>query len=54
MFDEVSCIIPGASRPSQVESNAKASDLPPLTDEQMRGVNDIYNKYFKAAVHQLW
>jgi aryl-alcohol dehydrogenase-like predicted oxidoreductase len=54
MFDEVSCVIPGASSSSQVESNVKASSMQPLTEEQMLGVTDIYDKYFKTAVHQLW
>lgn len=30
---QVSCIIPGASRKEQVVSNARASDLPPLSEE---------------------
>lgn len=54
MFDEVSCIIPGASHVSQVESNTKASDLAPFTDEQMEKVRDMYKKYFKPVVHHLW
>jgi aryl-alcohol dehydrogenase-like predicted oxidoreductase len=54
MFDEVSCVIPGASHVGQVESNAGASDLPPLTDEQMKKVKEIYEKYFKPVVHHLW
>lgn len=54
MFDAVSCVIPGASRVAHVESNARASDLPPLTDEQMAGVKIVYEKYIKEHVHQLW
>jgi len=54
MFDEVSCVIPGASHVGQVESNAGASDLPPLTDEQMKKVKEIYEKYFNPVVHHLW
>ncbi len=54
MNDNVSCIIPGASRISQVEDNTKASDLPPLTDEQMKKVEEIYQKYIKIHVHTLW
>ena len=33
MFDEVTCVIPGAKRPSQAEENALAADLPPLSEE---------------------
>ena len=54
MNDNVSCIIPGASRVSQIEDNIKASDLPPLTDDQMEGVKEIYQKYIKKYVHDLW
>jgi len=54
MNDNVSCIIPGASRASQVEDNIKASDLLPLTDDQMEGVKEIYQKYVKRYVYELW
>jgi aryl-alcohol dehydrogenase-like predicted oxidoreductase len=54
MFDEVSCVIPGASKLRHVESNVKASDLPALTDEQMAGVKAIYEKYVREHVHQVW
>jgi len=54
MFKEVSCVIPGASRVDQVEPNARSSELAPLTDAQMKGVQAIYAKHFKSVVHQLW
>jgi len=54
MFDEVSCVIPGASRMAHVESNVQASEMPPLTDEQMTGVREIYETYIKPSVHQRW
>ena len=54
MNDNVSCIIPGASRVSQVEDNIKASGLPPLTDNQMEGTREMYQKYIKKYVHDLW
>jgi aryl-alcohol dehydrogenase-like predicted oxidoreductase len=54
MFDSVSCVIPGASRLAHVESNVTASDLPPLTEEQMAGVKAVYEKYIKNPVHYLW
>jgi aryl-alcohol dehydrogenase-like predicted oxidoreductase len=54
MFEEVSCVIPGASRSSQVEMNARASGLPPLTDGQMKGVREVYGKRIKPLVHHLW
>jgi aryl-alcohol dehydrogenase-like predicted oxidoreductase len=54
MFDAVSTIIPGASRPEQVIDNVHASMLPPLTQKQMEEVENIYNIYIKNPVHYLW
>jgi aryl-alcohol dehydrogenase-like predicted oxidoreductase len=54
MFDAVSCAIPGAKRPAQVEDNVHAADLPPLTEEQMIRVREIYDDYIRADVHQRW
>lgn len=54
MFDEVSCIIPGASNPEQAAANLQALDFPNLTDEQLAGVKEIYEKYIKKSVHHLW
>ncbi len=54
MFDEVSTVIPGASRAEQVLWNTSAASLPPLTQEQMDGVEAIYDKYIKPSVHHLW
>lgn len=54
MNDYVSCVIPGASRLSQVEDNIKASGLEPLSDEQMECTEEVYQKYIKKHVHHLW
>ena len=54
MFDGVTCAIPGAKRPQQAEDNIAAADLPPLSDEQMRIVHAIYERYVKPHVHQRW
>lgn len=54
MFEQVSTVIPGASSAAQVKSNVQAATLPPLTDAQLGGVRDIYNRYFRADIHQLW
>ena len=54
MFDAVTCAIPGGKRPSQVEDNARASDLPPLSDEVMEKVRQIYDSRLRAQVHQRW
>ena len=54
MFEAVSCAIPGAKRPSQEDENARAADMPPLSDETMRKVREIYEKRVKGLVHHYW
>jgi aryl-alcohol dehydrogenase-like predicted oxidoreductase len=54
MFDAVSCVIPGAKRPSQVEENAQAADLPPLSEETMQAVGEIYERLIRDQVHHYW
>jgi aryl-alcohol dehydrogenase-like predicted oxidoreductase len=54
MFDAVTCAIPGAKRPGQVEENLKTVDLPPLSTETMAAVKTIYEQQVKAAVHHYW
>jgi aryl-alcohol dehydrogenase-like predicted oxidoreductase len=54
MFDAVSTVIPGASKPEYVYQNANAALLPPLTEDQMQAVRDIYDDYIKDPVHYLW
>lgn len=53
-FEEVSCVIPGASRPEQLESNLSVYDSPELTAAQKEGMNKIYEEYIKPQVHQRW
>lgn len=54
MSPEVTCAIPGAKRPSQVEENAKAADLPALSDETMTQVRAIYDRLVRPQVHHYW
>ncbi len=54
MFPEVTCAIPGARRPDQVEANAAAADVAPLSDEQMQAVQDVYTDLLRAQVHPHW
>jgi aryl-alcohol dehydrogenase-like predicted oxidoreductase len=54
MFDAVSCVIPGAKRPSQAEDNIHAADLPPLSAETMAKVRAIYDRSIRPQVHQRW
>jgi aryl-alcohol dehydrogenase-like predicted oxidoreductase len=54
MFEGVTCAIPGAKRPDQVQENCGASDLPPLSDEAMAGVRRIYEKRIAPLVEHRW
>ena len=54
MHDAVSCTIPGAKRPGQVEDNCRASDLPRIPGKTMKQIQDVYDKYIRADVHHRW
>jgi aryl-alcohol dehydrogenase-like predicted oxidoreductase len=54
MHPAVSCVIPGAKRPSQAEDNAAAADLPPLPEGTMSKVREIYERLIRDQVHHLW
>jgi aryl-alcohol dehydrogenase-like predicted oxidoreductase len=54
MHDAVTCAIPGAKRPQQVEENCAAADLPPISDDAMEAVRRIYDSRIREHVHQRW
>ncbi len=54
MHPEVSVVIPGASRASQVIENVRASELPALTDDQMAFVRALYDENLKPIIHPQW
>lgn len=54
MFDAVTCAIPGAKRPEQVEGNVAAADLPPLSDATMQAVDQLYKERIRPLVHHYW
>ncbi|WP_437520922.1 aldo/keto reductase [Sorangium sp. So ce726] len=54
MQDAVTCVIPGAKRPDQVDENASAADLPPVPPETMAKIREIYDRRLRPQVHQLW
>ena len=54
MFPEVAAAIPGAKNVQQAENNVRAIDLPALSDDAMARVQDVYNRYFRAAIHNRW
>jgi aryl-alcohol dehydrogenase-like predicted oxidoreductase len=53
-FDAVSCIIPGASNIAQVDSNLSVFDVADFTAAQLQAVQEVYEKFIKPSVHQLW
>lgn len=54
MFDAVTCPIPGAKRPAQVEENVRAADMPPLSTETMGKVRQLYERRIQPLVHHYW
>ena len=54
MHDAVSCVIPGAKRPSQVIDNTTAADLPEIPQETMQAIEDLYTERIKPLVHHYW
>lgn len=54
MFEAITCSIPGAKNPAQVEANMSAADLPPLSSETMKAVEAVYDRLVKEHVQDLW
>jgi aryl-alcohol dehydrogenase-like predicted oxidoreductase len=54
MFPEVTCAIPGAKRPTQVDENSGAAELAPLSPETMSAIAEIYNRQIRPRVHHYW
>jgi aryl-alcohol dehydrogenase-like predicted oxidoreductase len=54
MYDAITCAIPGAKRPAHVDDNAKAADLPPLSEETMQKIQEIYDRMIREEVHHYW
>ena len=50
----VSTVIPGARNVAQAEGNAAAGSLPVLAPELLAGVTELYDRYFREAIHDRW
>jgi aryl-alcohol dehydrogenase-like predicted oxidoreductase len=50
----VSCAIPGAKRPNQLEDNLAAAGMPALSEETMERIRQIYDRYVRPEVHHQW
>lgn len=53
-FPAVTCSIPGARRPEQVEQNVQAGSKGPLDPELLQAITSLYASDVKPFVHQLW
>ena len=54
MFDGVTVVIPGAKTAEQARANARAAELPPLSDGDMAALKAIYDEDIRPHVHQRW
>jgi len=52
--DGVTTVIPGARSPEQARENAAAGWVPPLGAQFDADVADLYDRRFRAAIHDLW
>lgn len=53
-WDEVGCVIPGASRTEQLMTNITAASLPAIVPEKLQAIQAIYNKYIRQYAHEQW
>ena len=50
----VTTVIPGARNAAQARANAAAGDADPLPPAFLDGVRELYDRYFREAVHGRW
>jgi aryl-alcohol dehydrogenase-like predicted oxidoreductase len=50
----VTTVIPGARTVDQAEANAAAAELPPLGEDFLAGVRELYDRELRAQVHDHW
>ena len=54
MHDAVTCAIPGGKRPSQVEDNVAAAELPAISNATMQKIQELYTTNIRPLVHHHW
>jgi aryl-alcohol dehydrogenase-like predicted oxidoreductase len=54
MSPAITAAIPGAKRPSQVQENVSAADLPPLPEGTMQQIRSVYDRLVRPQVHHYW
>jgi aryl-alcohol dehydrogenase-like predicted oxidoreductase len=50
----VTTVIPGARNVDQARQNSEAAALPPLDQPTLDAIENLYDKYFRAAIHSRW
>ena len=50
----VTTVIPGARNVEQARQNSEAAGLPPLDQPTLDAIEKLYDKYFRAAIHNRW
>ncbi len=50
----VTTVIPGARNPEQARQNSAAAGLPPLSQQALDAIENLYDKYFRAQIHSRW
>lgn len=50
----VSTVIPGARKVDQLSSNVASAGLPPLGQDQLDGVREVYDRLISEHVHDRW
>ena len=50
----VTTVIPGARDRAQAEANAAAAAVAPLSEEQLAGVREVYDRLVRPLVHDRW
>jgi aryl-alcohol dehydrogenase-like predicted oxidoreductase len=50
----VTAVIPGARNPEQARANSRTAALPPLPEQTLHAVGELYDRKIRAQVHHLW
>ncbi len=53
-FDAVSTVIPGAKTAEQAHANAAAAALPPLPEDTLRAIDELYREQIAPLVQHRW
>jgi aryl-alcohol dehydrogenase-like predicted oxidoreductase len=50
----VTTVIPGARNVTQARQNAEAAELPPFGPGDLDQIEEMYDRYFRTAIHSQW